>query len=173
MLTDKENPCIRLCNTFYQPHSHRQRHFGNFPSFFSACPNSGKLGSSLPQFSMSLRVVPSGRGWWGPAVHNVCFSLRLPLYSAAPAWLWRVAKLWGVVHASGGACMLPQNCSKHLTSFPQDSRPDINHFPGLANYNGMLGKMLLWIIRLIAISSVKWCANDWGSCFPTFCFCKG
>eukprot|EP00064_Thunnus_orientalis_P004062 superscaffoldBa00000358_g4073 len=54
---------------------------------------SGKLGSSLPQFSMSLRVVPSGRGWWGPAVHNVCFSLRLPLYSAAPAWLWRVAKL--------------------------------------------------------------------------------
>lgn len=61
--------------------------------FFSACPNSGKPGSSLPQFSMSLRVVPSGRGWWGPAVHNVCFSLRLPLYSAAPAWLWRVAKL--------------------------------------------------------------------------------
>lgn len=95
-----------LYNTFHWPHSHRQRHFRNFPSLFSACPNSGKLGSSLPQFSMSLRVVPSGRGWWGPAVHNVCFSLRLPLYSATPAWLWRVAKLWGVVHASGGACML-------------------------------------------------------------------
>lgn len=53
---------------------------------------------------------------------------------------------------------------KHLTSFPHDSRPDINHFPGLADYNGMLGKMLLWIIRLIAINSVKRCANDWGSC---------
>lgn len=61
--------------------------------FSSACPHCGKRGSSLPQFSMSLRVVPSGRGCWGPAVHNVCFSLRLPLYSAAPAWLWRVAKL--------------------------------------------------------------------------------
>lgn len=142
-------------------------------SFFSACPTSGKPGSSLPQFSMSLRVVPSGRGWWGPVVHNVCFSLRLPLYSAAPAWLWRVAKLWGVVRASGGACMLPQNCFKHLTSFPHDSRPDINHFPGLADYKGMLGKMLLWIIRLIAINSVKWCANDWGYCFSTPCFCKG
>ncbi|TNN55041.1 hypothetical protein EYF80_034747 [Liparis tanakae] len=63
-------------------------------------PTSGTPGSSLPQFSMSLRVVPSGRGWWGPAVHNVCFSLRLPLYSATPAWLWRVAKLGGVVRAS-------------------------------------------------------------------------
>ena len=61
--------------------------------FLSACPNSGKPGSYMPQLSMSLRFVPSGRGWWGPAVHNVCFSLRLPLYSAAPAWLWRVAKL--------------------------------------------------------------------------------
>lgn len=149
-----------------------------FP-FLSACPNSGKLRSSLPQFSMSLRVVPSGRGWWGPAVHNVCFSLRLPLYSAAPAWLWRVAKLWGVVRASGGgvrACACARYHSttpKHLTSFPHDSRPDINHFPGLAGYNAMLWKMLLWIIRLIAINSVKSCVNDWGSCFATFSVCKG
>lgn len=161
--------CISLNNTFCQLPSHR-----NFASFFSACPTSGKPGSSLPQFSMSLRVVPLGRGWWGPAVHNVCFSLRLPLYSAAPAWLWRVAKLWGVVRASGGAaCVLPQDCFKHLTSFPHGSRPDINHFPRLADYNGMLGKMLLWIIRLITISSVRWCANDWGSCFSASRFCKG
>lgn len=41
------------------------------------------------------------------------------------------------------------------------------------DYIRKLGKMLLWIIRLIAINSVKWCANDWGSCFSTFCFCKG
>lgn len=94
-------------NAVCQACSHR--HFANFASFFSACPSSGKPGSSLPQFSVSLRVVPSGRGWWGPAVHNVCFSLRLPLYSAAPAWLWRVAKLRGVVRASGGARVLPQS----------------------------------------------------------------
>lgn len=75
-----------------------------FPLSSSACPSSVQLGSSLPQFSMSLRVVPSGRGWWGPAVHNVCLAPRLPLSSAAPAWLWRHAKLWGVVRASGGAC---------------------------------------------------------------------
>lgn len=73
--------------------AHTVAHCGNFASFRSACPSSGKPASSLPQFSVSLRVVPSGRGWWGPAVHNVCFSLRLPLHSTAPAWLWRVAKL--------------------------------------------------------------------------------
>lgn len=139
MFTDQASQCVSLNNTSHQRHSAQtERCFGNLIFFLSACPNSGKLGSSLPQFSMSLRVVPSGRGWWGPAEHNVCFSLRLPLYSAAPAWLWRVAKLWGVVRASGGACTLAQNRSKHLTSFPHDRRPDINHFPGLAGYSGML-----------------------------------
>lgn len=43
----------------------------NFALFFSLsqpAPTSGKPGSSLPQFCVSLRVVPPGRSWWGPAV---------------------------------------------------------------------------------------------------------
>lgn len=84
---------------------------------------------------------------------------------------------WGRVRGwwwgEGGRRCYHRAAPNILLPFPHDSPPDINHFPGLADDNSMLGKMLLWIIRLIAINSVKWCANERGSCFPHSALCKG
>lgn len=122
---------------------------------------------------MSLRVVPSGRGWSGPAVHNVCFSFRLPLYSATPAWLWRFAKLWGVVVWEWVCVHVSLEPLQTSHFFPRGKWLDIYKSPswfGQLQWDGE--KMVLWIIKVIGINNVKWCAHDWGSCFPHSTFAK-
>lgn len=150
---------------------------GNFPHFLCLLEQWEALKFSAPV----LRVLESCAfrpGLVGPHRAQCVLLTQAPAVLRHPAWLWRVAKLWGGVGVwtEGGPVYhrTPPNIPPPLppTHSWQATR-SINHFLGLVDYKAMVEKMLLWIIRLIAINSVKWCAKDWGSCFSTLYFSKG
>lgn len=119
--------------------------------------------SSPCPWELCLRAGAGGVPWCTMcASHSGSCCTPPPLHGSGELPSSEGLSVW----VRGSVCVLPQKTIPNVSlGSPHDNWPDINHFPGFAHDTGMLGKMLLWIIRLIAINSVKWCENDWGAWF--------